>query len=108
MSDTMSPAKADAAAMSNTEKKSTSSNDDGLPPEVAALMEEFSGAKYNKLMRKMDLHLIPIVGPPAASEFRIRPALITSPFRRLLCCTFSRTWTGKSPSNMAKCRMLSG
>lgn len=49
--------------MSHTEK-STVSNDDGLPPDVAALLEEFSGPKYDKLMRKMDLHLIPIVSFP--------------------------------------------
>lgn len=61
MSDAMSPAKADPATMSNTDEKLASSGDEGLPPDVAALMEEFTGDKYNKLMRKMDLHLIPIV-----------------------------------------------
>lgn len=56
--------------MSNTEDsrvsnagESKESNDTGLPPDVAALLQEFSGPKYDKLMRKMDLHLIPIVGP---------------------------------------------
>jgi hypothetical protein len=57
----MSPAKADPAIVSNADEKLTSSNDDGLPPDVAALMEEFSGPKYDRLMRKMDMHLIPIV-----------------------------------------------
>jgi hypothetical protein len=36
-------------------------NDMGYPAEVAALMNEFTGAKYNKLMRKLDMRLIPIV-----------------------------------------------
>lgn len=36
-------------------------NDDGMPPDVAAIMEQFSGDKYKRLMRKLDLHLIPIV-----------------------------------------------
>lgn len=52
-------------------------NDAGLPPDVAALLEEFSGPKYDKLMRKMDLHLIPIV-----SQFRcvsVLPDTNTSP-----------------------------
>jgi hypothetical protein len=61
MSDAMSPTKADLATMSNTDEKPTLFNDDGLPPDVAALMKDFSGPKYDKLMRKMDLHLIPIV-----------------------------------------------
>ncbi|KXX76424.1 High-affinity nicotinic acid transporter [Madurella mycetomatis] len=61
MSDAMSPAKADPATMSNTDEKPASSSDDGLPPDVAALMEEFTGDKYNKLMRKMDMRLIPII-----------------------------------------------
>lgn len=60
MSDVMTPSKTEAVAMSHTEK-STVSNDDGLPPDVAALLQEFTGPKYDKLMRKMDLHLIPIV-----------------------------------------------
>ncbi|KAL2111023.1 hypothetical protein VUR80DRAFT_380 [Thermomyces stellatus] len=47
--------------MSNAEKTSTSSNDGNLPPDVAALIQEFSGAKYNKLMRKLDMRLIPII-----------------------------------------------
>lgn len=46
--------------VSNTEESKVS-NDAGLPPDVAALLEEFSGPKYDKLMRKMDLRLIPIV-----------------------------------------------
>lgn len=70
MSDAMSPAKAEAATMSNAEKTSTSSNDGNLPPDVAALIQEFSGAKYNKLMRKLDMRLIPIVSLPAASRFK--------------------------------------
>jgi hypothetical protein len=41
--------------------KEDASNDMGYPPEVAALMKEFTGAKYNKLMRKLDMRLIPIV-----------------------------------------------
>ncbi|KEZ46290.1 hypothetical protein SAPIO_CDS1211 [Scedosporium apiospermum] len=60
MSDVMTPSKTEAVAMSHTEK-STVSNDDGLPPDVAALLQEFTGPKYDKLMRKMDLHLIPII-----------------------------------------------
>lgn len=46
--------------ISNT-AESKESSDAGLPPDVAALLQEFSGPKYDKLMRKMDLHLIPIV-----------------------------------------------
>ncbi|KAL2214295.1 MFS general substrate transporter [Sarocladium strictum] len=41
--------------------KEDASNDMGYPPEVAALMKEFTGAKYNKLMRKLDMRLIPII-----------------------------------------------
>jgi hypothetical protein len=41
--------------------KEDASNDMGYPPEVAALMKDFTGAKYNKLMRKLDMRLIPIV-----------------------------------------------
>ena len=42
-----------------------------LPPDVAALFEEFKGAKHNRLMRKMDYHLIPIVSSidPAQQRF---------------------------------------
>lgn len=96
MPDGLIPAKADTAAMSSTEKKSTSSNDDGLPPDVAALMEEFSGAKYNKLMRKMDMRLIPIVSSPAARGFASRVMLTTAlASHRLPCYTYSRTSIGK-------------
>ena len=63
MSDVKSVTKAEATTMSNTEKP-RSSDEDGLPPDVAALMQEFSGAKYNKLMRKLDMRLIPIVSSP--------------------------------------------
>jgi MFS family permease len=41
--------------------KPTEFNADGLPPDVAALFAEYSGEKYRKLMRKMDLRLIPII-----------------------------------------------
>ncbi|OAQ89908.1 major facilitator superfamily transporter [Purpureocillium lilacinum] len=51
---------AESAVMTHDEKP-IARNDDGLPPDVAALMQEFTGAKYNKLMRKLDLHLIPII-----------------------------------------------
>ncbi|SPO07760.1 related to MFS nicotinic acid transporter Tna1 [Cephalotrichum gorgonifer] len=46
--------------MSNTEKVAVSSDSD-LPPDVVTLLNDFSGPKYNKLMRKLDLHLIPII-----------------------------------------------
>ena len=52
---------AQSAAMSETEKPAVQHDDGGLPPDVAALFAEFSGPKYKKLMRKMDLHIIPIV-----------------------------------------------
>lgn len=41
--------------------KESVAHDTGYPPDVAALMNEFTGAKYNKLMRKLDMRLIPIV-----------------------------------------------
>ncbi|KAG9256004.1 major facilitator superfamily domain-containing protein [Emericellopsis atlantica] len=41
--------------------KEHASTDMNYPPEVAALMKEFTGAKYTKLMRKLDMRLIPIV-----------------------------------------------
>ncbi|WKT49653.1 MFS transporter superfamily [Fusarium oxysporum f. sp. vasinfectum] len=41
--------------------KEHASTDMNYPPEVAALMKEFSGARYNKLMRKLDLRLIPMI-----------------------------------------------
>ncbi|KAL9563118.1 hypothetical protein ACKAV7_012860 [Fusarium commune] len=41
--------------------KEHASTDMDYPPEVAALMKEFSGARYTKLMRKLDLRLIPII-----------------------------------------------
>ncbi|TVY65202.1 putative transporter [Fusarium oxysporum f. sp. cubense] len=41
--------------------KEHASIDMNYPPEVAALMREFSGARYNKLMRKLDLRLIPMI-----------------------------------------------
>ncbi|KAI5456051.1 major facilitator superfamily domain-containing protein [Mariannaea sp. PMI_226] len=47
--------------MSEAEKPTVQHDDGNLPPEVAALFQEFSGAKYRKLMRKMDLHIIPII-----------------------------------------------
>ena len=50
----------ESAVLAHDEKQMTRS-DDGLPPEVAALMKEFTGAKYDKLMRKLDMRLIPIV-----------------------------------------------
>ena len=56
----MTPTKTDTAITANTEKSSVS-HDDGLPPDVAAILQEFTGAKYNKLMRKLDMRLIPIV-----------------------------------------------
>ncbi|KAH8892345.1 high-affinity nicotinic acid transporter [Thozetella sp. PMI_491] len=62
MSNTVSAAVTSAEpAISLHGEKATALNDDGLPPDVAALFKEFSGAKYRKLMRKMDLHLIPII-----------------------------------------------
>jgi hypothetical protein len=60
MSDAVS-AKAETTAVESRTEKPTMINDDGMPPDVAALMEQFSGDKYKKLMRKLDLHLIPIV-----------------------------------------------
>lgn len=73
MSDTMSPAKVEPTPTSNHDEKLTSSDDDGLPPDVAALMQEFTGAKYNKLMRKMDLHLIPIVSLSSCTHIAVPP-----------------------------------
>jgi hypothetical protein len=49
----------DQGPMATTKESVT--HDAGYPADVAALMNEFTGAKYNKLMRKLDLHLIPIV-----------------------------------------------
>ena len=46
--------------MSHTEKAPATA-DTELPAEVAAIFAEFTGAKYNKLMRKLDMRLIPIV-----------------------------------------------
>lgn len=60
MSDAFS-AKAEATAVESRTEKPTMINDDGMPPDVAAIMEQFSGDKYKRLMRKLDLHLIPIV-----------------------------------------------
>lgn len=45
----------------HTEVVAAVGQSDHLPPDVAALFEEYEGAKHNKLMRKMDYHLIPIV-----------------------------------------------
>ena len=61
-SEDMEVSNTEESRVSNTEQ-SKELNDAGLPPDVAALFEEFSGPKYDKLMRKMDLHLIPIVSP---------------------------------------------
>lgn len=59
MSDTKTT---EPTAMATTkEDVSKMPNDASLPADVAALMEEFSGEKYNKLMRKLDMRLIPIV-----------------------------------------------
>ncbi|KAK7224852.1 hypothetical protein V2G26_012855 [Clonostachys chloroleuca] len=60
MSDAFS-AKAEATAAESRTEKPTMINDDGMPPDVAAIMEQFSGDKYKRLMRKLDLHLIPII-----------------------------------------------
>ncbi|PKS06119.1 hypothetical protein jhhlp_007435 [Lomentospora prolificans] len=60
MSAAITPPKTEPVIMSNVEK-STASSDGDVPPDVAALLEEFSGPKYDKLMRKLDLHLIPII-----------------------------------------------
>lgn len=50
----------ESGVISEREKPMETTESD-LPPEVAALMKEFSGAKGKKLMRKLDLRLIPIV-----------------------------------------------
>lgn len=61
-----------------TVTKESATDDSGYPPEVAALMQEFTGAKYNKLMRKLDMRLIPMVsvlpayGSRASSGSHIR------------------------------------
>ncbi|CAG9986789.1 unnamed protein product [Clonostachys byssicola] len=60
MSDAVS-AKAEATAVESRTEKPTIINDDGMPPDVAAIMKQFSGDKYKRLMRKLDLHLIPII-----------------------------------------------
>lgn len=56
----MSVSKAAESAV-EAEKGAVVTHDDGLPPDVAALMQEFSGARGRKLMRKLDMRLIPIV-----------------------------------------------
>lgn len=61
MADAATVKKPFGAGIMSTTEKSASPTDGGLPPDVAAVFEEFSGAKYRKLMRKMDMRLIPIV-----------------------------------------------
>ena len=60
MSDTLGSNKLESTVMSHTEKAPATA-DTELPAEVAAIFAEFTGAKYNKLMRKLDMRLIPIV-----------------------------------------------
>ena len=57
------PTKTDGPAELVEETKGSPQSYDGLPPDVAQLFAEYAGAKEKKLLRKMDLHLIPIVSP---------------------------------------------
>lgn len=95
--------------MSTTEKPQVV-HDVEIDPEVAALLQEFTGAKYNKLMRKLDLHLVPIVRCTVTRNLREKKEkkrkkrkelsmLTLCP--RLPCSIFSHTSTGKQGRHAA-------
>ncbi|KAH7131754.1 major facilitator superfamily domain-containing protein [Dactylonectria estremocensis] len=43
--------------------KNTAAVAEGLPPDIQRLFDDFSGAKHNNLMSKLDAHLISIIAP---------------------------------------------
>lgn len=78
-----------------TTKESVSGHDAHLPADVAALMEEFSGEKYNKLMRKLDMRLVPIVSQPGHAHRVVSNSPLPN---RLPFCTCLPILIGTSPS----------